>query len=87
MFILEGLMLKLKLQYGHLKARADSSEKILFLGKIEGRRISWQQRIKWLDGIINLVDISLSKTAGDNEGQGSLLCCSSWDHKDLDVTE
>ena len=55
-------MLKLKLQYfGHLMQRADSLENILMLGKIEGRRRRGSQRIKWLDGITNPVDMSLSK--------------------------
>ena len=59
---LEGLMLKLKLQYfGHLMGRADSFEKILMLGKIEGKRKMVQQRMRWLDGITNLIDMSLSK--------------------------
>ena len=59
---LEGLMLKLKLQYsGHLMRRADSLEKTLMLGKIEGGRRRGWQRMRWLGGIINLMDLSLSK--------------------------
>ena len=59
---LEGLMLKLKLQYfGHLMQRSDSLETILMLGKIEGRRRRGRQRIRWLDGITDLMDMSLSK--------------------------
>ena len=59
---LEGLMLKLKLQYfGHLMQRADSFEKTLMLGKIEGRRRRGQQRVRWLDGITDSTDMSLSK--------------------------
>ena len=59
---LEGLMLKLKLQYfGHLMQRADSLEKILMLGKIEGRRRRGQQRMRWLGDITNSMDVSLSK--------------------------
>ena len=55
------------------------------LGKTEGRRIRGQQRMRWLDGFTDLMDVSLSKRVGD--GQGSLACCSPWDHKELDMTE
>ena len=59
---LEGLMLKLKLQYfGYLMRRADSLEKILMLGKIEGGRRRGQQRMRWLDGITDTMEMSLSK--------------------------
>ena len=60
-YSLEGLMLKLKLQYfGHLMRRADSLEKTLMLGKIEGRRRRGRQRVRWLDGITDSMDMSLS---------------------------
>ena len=61
-YSLEGLMLKLKLQYfGHLMGRTDSFEKTLMLGKIEGRRIRGQERMRWLNGITESMDITLTK--------------------------
>ena len=81
-----GLMLKLKLQYfGHLMRRADSLEKTLNLGKIEGRRRGRQDEMvgwhHWLDGH------GFGWTPGIDDGQGGLVCCSSWDHKESDTTE
>ena len=61
-YSLEGLMLKLKLQYfGHMMQRTDSLEKTLMLGKMEGKRRRGQQRVRWLDGITDLMDMSLSR--------------------------
>ena len=84
---LEGLMLKLKLQYfGHFMGRVDSLEKTLMLGGIGGRRKRGRQRMRWLDGITDSMDVSLSELrVGD--GQGGLACCDSWGHKELDMTE
>ena len=76
---LEGLMLKLKRQsFGHLMRRADSLEKTLMLAKREDRRRRGRQRMRWLNGIINLMDMSLRKLQENSEGQGSLACCSPW---------
>ena len=83
---MKELMLKLKLQYfGHLMRTTNSSEKTLMLGKIEGKRRRGRQRMRWLDGIIDSMDTSLSKL-GDSEGQGSLACCSPWGQKELDTS-
>ena len=80
-------MLKLKLQYfGHLVQRADALKKILMLGKIQDRRRRGQQKMRWLDGITDSVDMSLSKLWENSEGQGSLECCSSWGRKESDTT-
>ena len=65
--------------------RPDSLEKILMLGKIENRKRRGQQRMRWLDGITDSVDMSLSKL-GDSEGQESLACCSLLGHKELGMT-
>jgi len=86
-YSLEGLMMKLKLQYfGHLMRRADSLEKTLMLGKIEWRRRRGWQRMSWLDGIIDLMNVSLSKLWELGNGQGSLACCNPWGRKELDTT-
>ena len=80
-------MLKLKLQYfGHLMRRADSFEKTLMLGKIEGGRRRGRQRMRWLDGITDSMDMGLG-TPGVGDGQGGLVCCSSCGLKESDTTE
>ena len=84
---LEGLILKLKFQYfGHLMQRADSFEKTLMLGKIEGRRRRGRQRMRWLDGITDSMDMG-SGGLQELVMEGGLACCSSWSHKESDTTE
>ena len=81
-------MLKLKLQYfGHLMLTADSLEKPLMLGKIVGKRRREEERMRWLDGITDSKDISLSELEGVGDGQGGLACCSPWGCEEWDTTE
>ena len=85
-YSMERLMLKLKLQYfGHLMRRTDSLDKTLMLEKIEGRRRRGRQRMRWLDGIIDSMDMGLSKLRElvmDREA-----CCGSWGCRKSDMTE
>ena len=80
-YSLDGLMLKLQ-YFGHLMWRTALLEKTLMLGQIEGRRRG-RQRMTWLDGITDSMDMSLSETLG----QGGLVCCNSWGRKESDTTE
>ena len=81
-------MLKLKFQYfGHLMKKTDLLVKTLMLGKIEGGRSRGRQRMRWLDGITDGMDVSLSRLWELGDGQGGLWCCSPWGHKELYATE
>ena len=86
---MEGMMLKLKLQYlGHLMRRVDSLEKTLMLEAIGGRRRRGQQRMRWLDGVTNSMDVSLSELRKlVMHREACLPCCDSWGHKESDTTE
>ena len=87
-YSLEGLMLQLKLQYfGHLMRRADSFEKTPMLGKIEGRRRRERQRMRWLDGITDSVEMSLCRLQELVTDSGGLVCCGPWGRKESDTTE
>ena len=80
-------MLKLKVQYsGHLMQRTDSLEKILMLGNTEGKRRRRGQRMRWLDGTTNSMEMSLSKLQ-ELVMDRSLACCSPWGHKESDTVE
>ena len=86
-YSLEGLIRKLKLQYfGYLMQRTDSLEKTLMLGKIEGRRRREWQRMRWLDGITDSMDMSLSKVQEMVKDLGSLACCGPWGLKESDMS-
>ena len=87
-YSVEVLLLKLKLQYiGQLMQRANSLEKTQMLGKTEGRRKRGRQKIRWLDGITYSNGHEFEQTQGVSEGQGSLVCCSPWGHREFDVTQ
>ena len=85
-YSLEGQMLKVKLQYfDHLMGRADSLEKIFMVEKTEGGRRG-RQRIRWLDSITNSMDMSFEQTPRNREGQGNVVCFSTWGRKESDTT-
>ena len=77
----------LKLEYfGHLMQRTGSLEKTLMLGKIEGRKRRKQQRMRWLEGITDSMDMR-QQAPGVGDGEGGLVCCSPWGRKESDTTE
>ena len=85
---LEGMMLKLKRQsFGHLLQRVDSLEKTLMMGGIGGRRRRGQQKRRWLDGITNSMDVSLSELQEMVMDREGLACCNSWGCKESDTTD
>ena len=80
--------MKLKRQYfGCLMRRANSLEKTLMLGKTEGRRRYGQQKMRWLDGTTDSNGHEFEQALGDSEGQGSLVCCSSWGFKETRLSD
>ena len=87
-YSLEGLVLMLTFQYfSHLMRRANSFENTLMLGKTEGKRRKGCQRMRWLDSITKLNGHEFKQTLGENGGQRSLVCCSPWGRKELNITE
>ena len=85
-YSLERLILKLQ-YFGYLMRRADSLKKTLMLGKIEDRMRRGRERVRWLDGIINSMDMKkFEQTLGDSEGRGSLEYCSPWGDQKSDMT-